>query len=104
MTRFTRFALESHIGVISFSHTGNGDPDTVEHGSDFYNDVFSRREYQACTGTWGEWAEWSNCDRSCFDGIRIRERECSEGENAAEGIEVGSNDSLASEIQALDEE
>ena len=80
ITRFTRFAVESHVGVISYSHTGNGDPDTVEHGSDFYNDVLSRREYQACTGVWGEWEEWSNCDRSCHDGIRIRERECSEGD------------------------
>ena len=80
VTRFTRFALESHVGVVSFSHTGNGDPLTVDHGSDFYADVFSRREYQKCTGTWGEWAEWSNCDRSCNDGIRIRERACSEGD------------------------
>ena len=80
VTRFTRFALESHVGVVSFSHGGNGDPLAVEHGSDFYADLFSRPEYQKCTGTWSEWAEWSNCDRSCLDGIRIRERDCSEGD------------------------
>ena len=81
VTRFTRYALESHVGVVSFSHGGNGDPLAVNHGSDFYKDLFARPEYQKCTGNWGTWGEWSNCDRSCYDGIRIRERQCDGGDN-----------------------
>ena len=80
VTRFTRFALESHVGVVTYSHLGNGASERVDHGSDFYADVFSRPEYQQCTGSWGDWGQWSNCDRSCYDGIRIRERSCSEGD------------------------
>ena len=80
VTRFTRFAVESHVGVVSYSHGGNGDPLAVSHEGDFYADLFARPEYQKCTGTWGEWEQWSNCDRSCHDGIRVRERACSEGD------------------------
>ena len=80
VTRFTRFALDSHVGVVTYSHGGNGDPLAVDHDADFYTDIFNRPEYQKCTGTWGEWEQWSNCDRSCKDGIRIRERPCSEGD------------------------
>ena len=79
--RFLRFVTNTHIGVVTFSHSGNGHPVTPV-GEEFYEDLFSRPLFQPCPGTWGQWGEWSNCDRSCLDGIRMRERECSAGSSA----------------------
>ena len=70
ITRFLRFAAESHIGVVSMSHGGNGDPLAVVNGADFYDELFSHDIFQPCPGEWGAWGEWSKCDRSCLEGIR----------------------------------
>ena len=80
ITRFLRFAAESHIGVLTFSHGGNGDPLAVVNDQQFYEDMFDNHPiFQPCPGEWQEWGQWSNCDRSCFDGVRVRERACSAG-------------------------
>ena len=63
--RFLRFATNTHLGALTFSHGGNGHETTVPD-EEFYRDLFSRPLFQPCPGTWGDWGEWSNCDRSCL--------------------------------------
>ena len=71
---------KSHIGVVSLSHTGNGDPLTVVNDLAFYENLFDNHSiFQPCPGEWQEWGQWSNCDRSCSDGVRVRERTCTAG-------------------------
>ena len=73
--RFLRLAAESHIGALTFSHTGNGDPLAVKNNATFYDHLFDFQKhpvFQPCPGTWESWGEWSNCDRSCNDGLRVR--------------------------------
>ena len=73
-------SFKSHIGVLTFSHGGNGDPLAVDNDLQFYEDLFDNHPiFQPCPGEWQEWGQWSNCDRSCFDGIRVRERACTSG-------------------------
>ena len=44
----------------------------------FYENLFDNHSiFQPCPGEWQEWGQWSNCDRSCSDGVRVRERACS---------------------------
>ena len=72
--------LKSHVGVVTFSHGGNGDPLTVVNDLSFYENLFDNHSiFQPCPGEWQEWGHWSNCDRSCSDGVRVRERACSSG-------------------------
>ena len=69
-------AAQSHIGALTFSHTGNGDPLRVKHNDTFYDFLFDPAEhpiFQPCQGTWEQWGSWTNCDRSCNDGLRIRQ-------------------------------
>ena len=73
--RFLRMAAESHIGALTFSHGGNGDPLAVKNNATFYDQLFDLQQhpiFQPCPGTWESWGEWSNCDRSCNDGLRVR--------------------------------
>jgi len=73
--RFLRMAAESHIGALTFSHPGNGDPLAVNNNATFYDHLFDLQQhpvFQPCPGTWESWGEWSNCDRSCNDGLRVR--------------------------------
>ena len=52
----------------------------VDNDLQFYEDLFDNHPiFQPCPGEWQEWGQWSNCDRSCFDGVRVRERACSSG-------------------------
>ena len=73
--RFLRLAADSHVGALTFSHTGNGDPLAVVNNATFYDHLFDLQQhpvFQPCPGTWESWGEWSNCDRSCNDGLRVR--------------------------------
>ena len=71
----TFLAAKSHIGALTFSHGGNGDPLASRHNGTFYDNLFDLQKhpvFQPCPGTWEQWGSWTNCDRSCNDGLRIR--------------------------------
>ena len=41
-------AAKSHIGALTFSHGGNGDPLAVKHNDTFYDNLFDLSRICAC--------------------------------------------------------